>query len=336
MPTPNVYRPAQLLALLTTGLILACGGGGGGTSPEPPPPPPAMIWQSMAPAPTGSRGPVAFAVNGAAYVVTGSGTLDVDPNSKVWKFEPATNTWTVRRPFPGMASLDGLAFAVGGKGYVVFGHNNSTTNLVRSRECWEYEPTTDTWTRKGDFPGSGRSGVSSVVVGQKAYCYSGSDLNWQQPLKELWVYEPATDTWTRKADGPEGSFLPSAFGIGTKAYFMMGDRSHWAFLEYDTSTDTWTRRKSFPGTAGWGALGLALGSKGYLCSGAKAVNPQVDCQEVWEYDPATDAWTRKPDTEAPGRVMAVGFVLDSHLYIGLGAGITSRNHADLWRWRPGQ
>lgn len=327
-------RPGSLpLWISATFLLLGCGGGGGSTTVQPPPP--ASVWTSLAQAPTGSRGAVAFAVDGAAYVVTGSGTRDTDPNAKVWKYDPGTNTWTTRRAFPGMASLDGTAFAVGGKGYVVFGHNNSDTNLVETRECWEYTPSTDAWTRKRDFPGRGRAGTGAVVLGQTAYCYTGTGTGgWAQPSLELWAYDAVADTWTRKTDGPVGSFLPPCFAAGGKAYFVMGDGGQRALLEYNPATDTWARRRTFHGAAGWGALGFGLGTKGYVCSGATAINPTVSCHEVWEYDTITDTWTRKPDTEAPGRVMANGFVLGERLYLGLGASPSGVNHADLWCWRP--
>ena len=54
------------------------------------------------------------------------------------------------------------------------------------------------------------------------------------------------------------------------------------FWEYDPSTNTWTQKLDFGGTARHGAVGFAIGNKGYIGTG---YNGTSGTKDFWEYNP---------------------------------------------------
>jgi N-acetylneuraminic acid mutarotase len=71
----------------------------------------------------------------------------------------------------GGGSSLGTCFAINGKGYICLGINNS---LVYNQELWEYNPTTDTWSQKANFPGVARDNAKSFVIGDTAFVGTGT------------------------------------------------------------------------------------------------------------------------------------------------------------------
>jgi N-acetylneuraminic acid mutarotase len=287
------------------------------------------------------RGSMSFTIGNAAYVVSGMGDSSI-PHRQVWKYDPATNAWARMGDYPGIPVIEGVGFAIGSAGYVCLGNTNDSAGWIA--ECWQYNATADHWTRKGDFPGAPRSGCVAVMIGSKAYVFGGFSTS-QVNERELWEYDAASDHWARKADCPgEGRFLPAAFAIGDKAYFgtgriagsgFVGSQDFW---EYDPLADAWMRRADFPGSARGYALGAAVGGRGYVCFGILALNETflTLAKDVWEYDPAGNAWTQRTDFAGAARAMASGFVLGSDMYFGIGNDANMVNLRDFWRARPGQ
>lgn len=78
----------------------------------------------------------------------------------------------------------------------------------------------------------------------------------------------------------------------------------------------WTQKSDYAGTETYAAVGLSIGSKGYIGTGTKGC---LFSKEFWQYDPSTDTWTQKADFGGVGRFWAVGFTIGSKCYIGTGA-----------------
>ena len=75
----------------------------------------------------------------------------------------------------------------------------------------EYDPATDTWTRKADMPAA-RHGFSASVVNDRAYIIGGCLGRYFSTVEE---YDPANDTWTKKADMPTArAFLSTSVANG--------------------------------------------------------------------------------------------------------------------------
>jgi N-acetylneuraminic acid mutarotase len=135
---------------------------------------------------------VAFTINSKAYVCTGvdNGINLVD----MWEFDPSTGKWTEKNKLTYNTSWTitrsgGTGFALGSKGYVCLGYNSG----VR-KDCWEYDPTLDTWTNKTDFEGSARQNACCYVLNNRAFIMCGQSSSYF--FDDVWELKPfdALDT----------------------------------------------------------------------------------------------------------------------------------------------
>lgn len=101
-------------------------------------------------------------------------------------------------------------------GYVV---NQRLGQPVR---LWQYNPTTDTWQRRADFPGTARSRGAGFSVGNRGYFGLGIDPA-QQGLRDIWQYDPATDRWQFVTDYPgQGNRYLAVMSANKRAYLGWG------------------------------------------------------------------------------------------------------------------
>src|SRR3954468_6201863 len=95
-----------------------------------------------------------FTIGGKGYAGTG-----VDSVLKVlkdfWEYDTLTNTWTQKADFGGGTRFNGVAFTIGNKGYAGLG-SSTYPSYTWVTTWYEYDPTTNIWTQKGNFPGVGR------------------------------------------------------------------------------------------------------------------------------------------------------------------------------------
>jgi uncharacterized protein YjdB len=95
------------------------------------------------------------------------------------------------------------------------------------------------------------------------------------------------------------------------------------------TANTWTQKADFGGAARYGAVGFAIGSKGYIGTGDDGSYKK----DFWEYDPTANTWTQKADFGGTARAGAVGFSIGSKGYIGTGY----QNYScvkDFWEYDP--
>jgi N-acetylneuraminic acid mutarotase len=215
----------------------------------------------------------------------------------------------------------GISFSIGDKGYVGLGIANSTL----SKDLWQYNPTTNTWTQMANFPGTARYAVTGFSIGDKGYVGLG-ETNTTTRNKDFYEYNPATNTWTKKADFAGSSRRnATAFVIGNKAYVGLGNESNATspvlvkdFYEYNPSTDSWIQKNDFAGTNRQIAEGFSIGATGYVLGGLGASN--VTSKDIWSYNATTDAWTLK----ASNLSLFYGystFVIDNKAYLYYGASL---------------
>lgn len=133
-------------------------------------------------------GAVAFAIDGKGYYGLGQDTTGHFETATVggklqtyykrgylkdfWRYDPGTNTWTQLGDFPGdaRAYASGASHRDGDKASLVFGIGEwvdpADTN-VKSKyynDNWIYSATSDTWTKKADFPGAIRANAVAMVL----------------------------------------------------------------------------------------------------------------------------------------------------------------------------
>jgi N-acetylneuraminic acid mutarotase len=249
---------------------------------------------------------------------------------------PAQNIWQQKANFSAGQREGAISFAIGDKGYV--GTGSDGNQVIRS-DFWEYDPATDTWTQKADYGGGIRYLATAFTVGSKAYAGTGitASYSWRE---DMWEYDPATNVWTQKNNFPGGArYTAAAFSIGSKGYMGTGnyrvgpaDNAYYFndFYEYDPATDTWTRKADVPEVGRTNAIGMSIGSKGYIGMGFYYYDTRRN--DLWEYDPALDTWTRKADMPASPRFSPTAFSIGARGYICGGWYFQPLN--DLWQFDP--
>ncbi len=206
--------------------------------------------------------------------------------------------WSPRTPLPydTNAMVQGIpGFAIGNYGYAGLGSNSMGKNLT---DLWQFDPSTNSWSKKAAFPGSARVAPACFVIGDKAYLVTGSIHNGGSCVTDCWQYDATNNTWTQKANFP-GSARTYAVGfaidslgyVGTGANELSDFRKD--FYAYHPSTDSWTRIADFP-TARDGSCGFGINGKGYVCFGQDSTT-FIAYKDMWEYDPIANTWTQKTD-----------------------------------------
>lgn len=214
-------------------------------------------------------------------------------------------------------------------------------NLLSFTTSFTQGPGQGLWIQKVNLPGGVRYSAASFSIGTKGYIGIGyNDGDW--PRRDFWEWDQVTNIWTRLADYPGNSTgIAVCFSIGAKGYIGTGNDFMTTgftneFWEYDPGTNTWTRKASLPTTPARAlAVGFSIGTKGYIGIGDK--NPFSDgnllgyYQDFWEWDQATNVWTKKADFPGNTRTGAVGFSIGNKGYIATGSDGTS-NSKDFWEW----
>ena len=151
-------------------------------------------WTEKTDMPTARNGHAAAVVNGKIYVIGGEPSSQASI-STVEEYDPSTDTWTrkadmpTRRTFLCASAVNGKIYAIGG---VIAGEPADPDWDTRHVE--EYDPATDTWTRKADMPIQ-RSCFSASVVDGKIYVIGGVTGNLHEPsISTVQEYDPVTDT----------------------------------------------------------------------------------------------------------------------------------------------
>ena len=172
--------------------------------------------------------------------------------SNIYRYRTlARGQWQKAAAFPGPARSFPFYFIADGKGYMGCGWNNGTA----LKDCWEFDPTTESWMQLPDFPGKARSAPIFFSLGDKGYVGAGAFDN---PLKEH--YRLGTD-----------------------------------FYRFDAVSKTWSQLQDFPARSFFGAEGICGGYSfsmaGYGFTGGGHLSGQNDCIGLYRYDTAADAWT---------------------------------------------
>lgn len=232
-------------------------------------------WTALAPLPLPTDLAGVVELDGRIYAIGGLtwlGNKNYNLTDAVELYDPQTDTWTSRRPFPTrieglmVAAVNGLIYAIGG-----------TSVQATENTTWIYNPQNDTWRSGAPMVTYDSSLAQSpdqvAVVGDKIYIFDQSvgSIGPNQPIdpKPMFnlVYDTSTDEWAHwpalTTIGARGNPISlaghSMIGIGTRVFVLGGnDVGLWCKgtcslhpdpspvtrynFEYDTLTGEWTRR----------------------------------------------------------------------------------------------
>lgn len=171
----------------------------------------------------GRMRPAKFVIDGKAYVMGG-----LSAQEHLWEFDPTATSegmdahgnpmgvWSQKAYYEGESSyiylpstfvIDGIAYM-----YNLYPSRNEEGERVNTSEFWSYDPATDLWFEKANFPGELRQNMISFSINGKGYMGGERD-------PDFWEYNPSTNTWTQKNDAPSSGHELS-FSIGDRGYFF--------------------------------------------------------------------------------------------------------------------
>ena len=165
---------------------------------------PAIKFKQQASLPgNGRSSSVAFAVDGKGYVALGRDSLR-NPLNDCWEFNPIENKWTQKTALPGVARVKAMAAVLNGKAYVGLGFNPLFgvygDKKAYLNDFWMFDPSTNEWTRKADFPGKSTDACVSFMY--KDNIYVGSGFDGYGFCSDFWRYNPAENSWTQLENFP--------------------------------------------------------------------------------------------------------------------------------------
>jgi len=163
------------------------------------------------------------------------------------------------------------------------------------------DDTLGVWYRKSDFDGRSREDAAGFVIGNYGYICGGYRGKTQRE-RDCWEYNIASDWWTQCADLPETADARN------------------------------------------GAVGFSVGSKGYITNGYTVYSDDdpvnsggsAYLSDTWEYDPATDSWTKMDDYPGTARRGAVSFTIGQYAYVGTGYAKDDKQLKDFYKFDPTQ
>jgi len=224
--------------------------------------------------------------------------------------------WEQVSSFPdGFTSHHSFGFSFDGIGYIVSG---GIPGNGYSANFYSYDPTTDEWTRKGDFPGGARGFAIGEVYNGKAYFGFGASNNGN--LSDWWEYDPQTDAWTELAScdcSPRTH--PAMVALNGKIYVGLGGNGgnldDW--WEYDIDSDTWSEKTKFPAAPRHHPFQFTDGE--YVYAGFGHGSGFISNQ-WYRYDQMNDTWSEMATLPAEGRVAGTQFSYDGKGYVLSGDG----------------
>ncbi len=269
---------------------------------------------------------VSFVIYDKGYITTGVDTSETVLND-LWEYNPTNDSWTQRANLPGSGRRNAIGFAMNGKGYVGTGiDNNEATIGVKLTDFWEYDPTSNLWNQKANFPGEGGVGIyyaTGFSVDGKGYVCGGK-IGPNNYSDELWEYKPTTNQWTQRTNFPGGvRYNLSSLTIDNVAYIGLGTdqnvyRNDW--WQYNPGNNQWTEKSYFIGGQRAGASTFEIFGNGYVCLGTNGGLKD----DLFMYLPALDSWYPRANYGGSERKQAISFAINNVGYVGTGAGVNGK------------
>lgn len=286
-----------------------------------------------------------FTIGDKGYICTGNTGKKLLKD--LWEYDINGNYWTqcASMPDEALERMDATAFAVKGKGYVSTGAIKTEPYYLN--DTWEYDPLSNSWSRKDDFAGSIRYGATSFAINGFGYLGTGYDDNY---LKDFYRFSPDAPTGQQweivNGYGGQKRLFASNFVIDDIAYLCCGTNNggnvddFWSF-----DGTSWTRLRDISDTSDddydddynivrSSAVTFVIDGKGYLTLGTTSSTYRSD---YWVYYPESDLWYGKSDDdytsfEGTSRSKAVAFSTGSRGFVLTGT--NGYYFDDVWELLP--
>jgi N-acetylneuraminic acid mutarotase len=247
------------------------------------------FWQQKADFPGNARNEaVGFGAGGKGYIGTGFDGTTIYKD--FYQYDPGTDKWTQIADFGGGTRYGTVGFSLYDVGYVGTGFDGTY-----KKDFWSYNSSNNTWTQVVSIPGDKRIDAIAFVINQKAYV--GTGINNGAYLNDFYEYDPTILNWNQKADlaadvNGDGTIDHDVRRSGAVAFTtanntgIVSTGNYNGLLkstfQYNPADNTWAQMVDFAGTARENAVGLTVGTRGFLIGG-KNGNSRYD--DFWEFTP---------------------------------------------------
>jgi N-acetylneuraminic acid mutarotase len=251
---------------------------------------------------------------------------------------PAYAQWNRKADLPSVGRGCAFAFSLNDKIYTGTGCKIDTSSSTYKNDLWQFDPVSNTWSSKANYPGLGRVLISSFSINGKGYAGLGSYKTGTITYRpnDFWMYDPLINTWTRKADFPGPARVQNVcFSIGSKAYIALGLGSVYYndLWEYDTNTDTWTKKADFPDGMRIESVAFTINGFGYV--GAGSDDSDLMHSDFWRYNPILDQWNAITSMPGTVKLRATAFAINNSIYVGTGWSYsTGKVTNNFWIYDP--
>ncbi|MCE3228112.1 MAG: C-terminal target protein [Bacteroidetes bacterium] len=221
----------------------------------------------------------------------------------LYQYDVATSTYSVIYNFGAVGEYpNGTPMqALNGKLYGV----TATGGLKNKGVFFEFDLTLGTYAKKFDFNhalhGANPFGVLCMANNNKMYglTYAGGEYN----NGVLYEYDYVTQTFAKKADfngtltgiNPSEGVIQAGNGKLYGLTYMSGTNNGGTIFEYDISTNTLTKKIDLAGASGSNPYGNLLEASNAKLYGLTVVGGTANAGVLFEYDPATNVYTKKID-----------------------------------------
>jgi N-acetylneuraminic acid mutarotase len=271
--------------------------------------------------------------------------------------------WIQKATFGGVGRHRAVGCATDYRGYMGLGHVNGTGVDISYKDWWEYDPASDSWTQKANFPISNHGSVSFVVDNMP--CVGGGSslagefykfnpqLNSWSPIascpffnptdtqgfsvnnkgyiylmNQLAEYDPLSNQWELMPVAPISFGTWScSFSVGASGFIKSGNKLY----EFKPSQQLWLQRADFPGVSTGGSSAFSINDMGYITCGYVG-GLSVVTDQVWAFNPGINQWISVEEFKGTSRRFPVAFAVDNKGYFGTGT--NGANFNDFWQYNP--
>ena len=190
-------------------------------------------------------------------------------------------------------------------------------------DFWEYNPLSNIWTQKSDFPGEGRLGTKGFSVNGKCYAGFGYFIeafgpnaggNNYQP--DLYQFIPDSNKWFKK----NNNYLADrdiCFCLNDTAWSLNVDYK--LLKKYISSSDSWKEYElgKKPSSPYYSEI---IGSDAdFLLNGREYIitcmGKRKNCtNQLWEFNPYAQEWILKNNLPSPGNDTLISFSIGEKIF----------------------
>ncbi len=210
---------------------------------------------------------------------------EIDASIELWEYVPVTNSFEERTGYDfndfGLYGYDAITFSIGNIGYVLTSASafDDNVNFVA------YDPTTDSWDSKSNYPSDISGDSRSFSINNKGYVSFSMDVGSEGNfINDLWEYDPDIDSWTEKTTYPLSYVTgPVSFVLDDLAYFASGFINDTVY-RYSPVENSWELIES-PGIFFYNSFGFAINGIGYIGLGSIDDLGLEASDQIWRMDP---------------------------------------------------